>query len=231
LEVDKIMILELILKLGLALVTTLAGAYILFAGRRALWATLGILALWVTANLLAVLVAGVSNGQELLALQDWTLLGISLAAGVLGMLIGRFLQGLAMSLIGFIAGSDIALWLYDIAAYVVTDLANLSEQTALIVGVALILIGGLVGFWFIRKTRDEGVILITMIIGVEVIQDALGLNTASSWTAIFILSLALAGVLVQYTDHMRGIKASSTLDDPPMPESSMTQFQDLDLSV
>ena len=104
------MILEIILKLGLAFVLVLAGAYILFAGRRALWATLGILALWATANILAVLVAGVSNGRELLAIQDWTLVGIALAAGVLGMLLGRFLPGLAMSLIGFIAGADIDLY-------------------------------------------------------------------------------------------------------------------------
>lgn len=225
------MILEIILKLGLAFVLVLAGAYILFAGRRALWATLGILALWATANILAVLVAGVSNGRELLAIQDWTLVGIALAAGLLGMLFGRFLPGLAMSLIGFIAGADVALWLYDIAAYMITDLANLSEQTALIAGVVLILIGGLLGLWFIRKTRDEGLILISMIIGVELIQDALRLDPSSSWTAIAILSLALAGVLVQYTDYMRGIKASNMSDGPPVPESSMAYFQDLDISL
>ena len=225
------MILEIILKLGLAFVLVLAGAYILFAGRRALWATLGILALWATANILAVLVAGVSNGRELLAIQDWTLVGIALAAGVLGMLLGRFLPGLAVSLIGFVAGADIALWLYDIAAYIITDLANLSEQTALITGLVLILIGGLLGFLFVRKNRDEGLILITMIMGVEVIQDALGLNPASSWTAIAILGLALAGLLVQYTDYVRGIKASSTADGPPLPASSMATFQDLDLSA
>lgn len=225
------MILEIILKLGLAFVLVLAGAYILFAGRRVLWATLGILALWATANILAVLVAGVSNGRELLAIQDWTLVGIALAAGLLGMLFGRFLPGLAMSLIGFIAGADVALWLYDIAAYMITDLANLSEQTALIAGVVLILIGGLLGLWFIRKTRDEGLILISMIIGVELIQDALRLDPSSSWTAIAILSLALAGVLVQYTDYMRGIKASNMSDGSPVPESSMAYFQDLDLST
>lgn len=225
------MILEIILKLGLAFVLVLAGAYILFAGRRVLWATLGILALWATANILAVLVAGVSNGRELLAIQDWTLVGIALAAGLLGMLFGRFLPGLAMSLIGFIAGADVALWLYDIAAYMITDLANLSEQTALIAGVVLILIGGLLGLWFIRKTRDEGLILISMIIGVELIQDALRLDPSSSWTAIAILSLALAGVLVQYTDYMRGIKASNMSDGPPVPESSMAYFQDLDISL
>ena len=230
-EVEGIMILETILKLGLAFVLVMAGVYILFRGRRALWATLGILGLWATANLLAVLVAGVSSGQELLAMQDWTLLGIALAAGILGMLLGRFVSGLAMSLVGFIAGADIALWLYDIAAYIVTDLANLSEQAALVVGLLLILIGGLLGLWFVRRTRDEGVILITMIIGVEVIQDALGLNPASSWTAIAILSLALAGVLVQYADYLREIMAGNPQTSPTGPESSITYFQELELDA
>lgn len=205
------------------------GGYILFRGRRDLWVTLGVMALVVTADLLAVLVVGGSRGMDLFAAQEWTLLGIALLAGVLGMVLGRFQPGIAASVIGFIAGADVIMWLYDIVAYLFTDLANLSQQTTLIIGVVLIIIGGLLGIWVVRQARDEALILFTMIAGVILIQDALHLDKSSGLTAVIIVTLALAGVMVQYANYLRETKEIQPLDEPVMAESSMAYFQDLEL--
>ena len=60
------------------------GFYILFVGRKELWATLGIVALSAAANLLAVLVLDLENGRELIAAQQWIFVGIAvgLMAGI-----------------------------------------------------------------------------------------------------------------------------------------------------
>ncbi|UCC50516.1 MAG: DUF4203 domain-containing protein [Anaerolineaceae bacterium] len=223
-------ILQFLLNLLLAIVILVLGGYILFVGRRALWATLGIISLASVANLLAVLVAGVDSGRELMEMQAWFLVGIAVAAGVLGVIIGHYRQDIAIPLIGVIAGASASLWLYDIAVYVVTDAANMSEQVATIVGLVVILIGALFGLWLMRYSADEALILISMIIGADLIQDALRLSRNSSWTAIIILSLALAGVLVQYANYLREIKSTDQLTEPVPAESSLAYFQDLELA-
>jgi hypothetical protein len=187
--------------LGLILGVVLGG-YILLYGRRSLWATLGVVGLAATANLLAVLVAGVDTGRDLIYGQAWDLLGIALAVGVVGVVLGRFAPALAVLLIGFVAGADVALWLYDISAYLITAVAQLSEQIALWVGLGIILLGGLAGLWFVRKYRDEALILITMVLGTQLIILGLGISTRSSWTAIVALGLALFGVVRQYADYL-----------------------------
>ncbi len=104
---------------------------------------------------------------------------------------------------------------------------NQSEQTALWVALVILVIGGLLGFWFVRVSRDEALILITMIVGVSIIQLVLGLSTTSSWTAIFILALALAGLFVQYALYIRETKEEETFIEPQV--SSVAYFQDLEL--
>ncbi len=224
------MILQFLLRILLIIIGLFLGGTILFVGRRALWATLGIIAIASVANLLAVLVAGVESGRDLLEIQAWLLVGIAVTAGVLGIIIGYYRSDLAIPLIGIIAGANVGLWLYDIAFFVVTDAANMSEQVAIIVGLVVIFIGALFGMWLVRQSADEALILITMIIGAELIQDALQLSKNSSLTAIIILSLALAGVLVQYANYIREIKATNQLTEPVPAESSLAYFQDLELA-
>jgi hypothetical protein len=192
---------EIILYLVVLVLGVGLGGYILLYGRRALWATLGIVGLLTTANLLAVLVAGVDTGRDLIYGQAWELVGIALAVGVVGVVLGRFAPALAVLLIGFVAGAGVALWLYDISAYLITAVAQLSEQIALWVGLGIILLGGLAGLWFVRKYRDEALILITMVLGTQLIILGLGISTGSSWTAILALILALVGVVRQYADY------------------------------
>lgn len=209
------------------IIGTVLGFYVLFVGRRALWVTLGIIGLIVSANLLAVFVIGGERGRDLLGSQAWGLVGIAVLVGVLGFLLGRVKPEWAVLLIGFAAGADLALWFYDIAAYVITAVAQQSEQFVFWIGLLVIFIGGLFGVWLVRKSRDEALIVITMLIGVQLIQDSVGFSLNSSWTAIVLGSLALAGVLVQYAAYIRDRKAEQS--EPAPHGSSIAYFQDLEL--
>lgn len=191
------------------LVGVFLGGYILLYGRRALWATLGIVGLVGTANLLAVLVAGADSGRDLITQQDWTLVGIAVGVGVLGLVVGRIASVLAVMLIGFVAGANMALWLYDILAYVLTAIAQLSNQITFWIGVAIIVLGGLCGLWFVRNFRDEAMILITVVLGTQMIGLGLGLSTSSSFTAVVALCLLLFGIIWQYADYVRELKLAS----------------------
>lgn len=203
------------------------GFCILFTGRRVIWATLGIIAFFVTANLLTVMVAGQESIRDLIAARAWEILGIAVIVAVLGIALGRVKPDLAVLVIGFAAGADTALWFYAIAAYVVTNIAQQSQQAAIAVGLGVILIGGLLGVWLVRKFRDEALIVITMLVGAQIIRGSLGLSQTSSWTAIIMIILGLAGVLVQYAGYLREIKANQrTLEPQP---SSVAYFQDLEL--
>ena len=205
------------------------GGYILFAGSQQIWATAGVVGLTVTARLLSVLVAGFDTGRELIEYREWELLGLAVLVGVVGIVLGRLKPNLAALLIGFAAGADLALFLYDIAAYLIVDLARLSESLVVWVTLVVIILGGLFGLWLVRKSRDEALILITMLIGVQFILEVLGLDKSSSWTAIVILSLGLAGMLVQYSFYLREVKARTEELEPTAQASSMAYFQNLQL--
>lgn len=223
------MILQYLVNVLIVIIGLFLGGIILFVGRRALSVTLGIIALASVANLLAVLVAGVENGRELLEVQAWLLVGIAIIVGILGFIVGKYRSDIAIPLIGIIAGANIGLWLYDIAVFVIRDAANMSEQVASFIGLIVIIMGALFGLWLMRQSADEALILITVIIGAELIQDALQLSKNSSWTAFIMLSLALAGVLVQYANLIREIKAGNQLTEPIPSESSLAFFQDLEM--
>lgn len=211
------------------IVLVVLGGYILFAGRRYVWLTAGAVGLTVTGRLLAILVAGFDTGRELIEFKEWGMVGLALGVGLAGIIIGRIKPNLAALLIGFAAGADLALWLYDIVAYLVTDVAQLAENLVVWVAVVVIIVGGLFGLWLIRASRDEALILITVLIGVQFIQDALGFDKSSSWTAIIILTLGLAGLLVQYAFYLRQVKALSDQTEPQPQASSVAYFQDLQL--
>ena len=132
-------------------------------------------------------------------------------------------------IIGFFAGADVARWFNEIVSYLVISVAQLSEEIALVAGLVVMIIGGLVGLWLVRRARDEALILITMLIGVNLIQEFLFLNLDSSWTAIFIISLALAGILAQYAVYLRELKEGMT--EPEPHASSLAYLQDLELDV
>lgn len=205
------------------------GGYILFASRQQIWATAGIVGLTVTGRLLAILVTDFDTGMELIEYREWGMLAVAVLVGLVGIAVGRFRPNLAAMLIGIAAGADLALFLYGIAAYLIVDLARLTESLVIWVTVAVVIVGGLFGLWLVRKTRDEALILITMLIGVQVIQEVLGFDKSSSWTAILMLSLGLAGMLVQYSFYLRELRARSEHAEPRPHASSVAYFQNLQL--
>jgi len=210
------------------IVLLVLGGYIMFAGRKYIWLTTGAVGLTVTARILAILVSGFDSGRELIEYQEWGLVGLALAVGLLGVVIGRLKPQLAAMLIGFAAGADLALWFYGIVSYLITDVANLPENLVLWVALAVIVIGGLFGLWLIRQSGNEALILITVLIGVQFVQDLLGFDKSSSWTAIIILSLGLAGLLVQYAYYLRELKALEQTE-PALDPTSVAYFQNLQL--
>ena len=220
---------ELLIHAALAFAGVLLGAYILFFGRRSLGATLGIVALAVAANVLAQLVAGADSGRDLVELAAWGLVAVAVVVGVLGVILARSKPAVAANVIGFIAGAGIALWLFDISSYTISAVTDMPEQAALWVGLALLLVGGLLGLWLMKREQDETLILLSVLVGVEVINDALQLNDEKVLTAIFLLSLALAGVLLQFGAYLREVKVEASRDAPPPIPSSLAYFQDLDL--
>lgn len=217
------------INLIVTIILIVLGFYILFAGRHLIWATLGIVGLSAAANLLAVLIGGGSAGKDLIANEQWILVGIAVLIGAIGVALGKYKPDIAVFCIGFIAGADAALWLYKIWTHFITNVARQSDRSALLTGLIIILIGGFLGLWLIRTVRDEALILITMLLGSELILDGFGLDPTSSWTAIIMIALALAGVLVQYAIYLREIK-SNELTPQPHP-SSLAYFQDLELDL
>ena len=220
---------EFVLNLIWAIVSIGLGFYTLLFGRKVLWATLGIMALIATARLLAVFVAGVDSGRQLIELEAWDLVGIAFAAGALGVILGKFKQGIAVSVIGFIAGADIILWFYEISSHLIIVVARLSEQIALGIGLLSLLFGGLIGLWLVRKYRDEILIIVTMLVGVQLIQDGFRLDSKSSLTAIIIITLALVGVLVQYADYLREMESKAPLIGSQQADSTLVFFQSLEI--
>lgn len=223
------MILDFILNLSSIIIGVVLGCYILFVGRRAVHLTLAIIGFTVAANLLAVFVAEVDNSWELIGAHAWWMLALALGIGVLGYLWGRARPDTAVFAIGFAAGADLALWFYDISNHVVTNVYGQPREAALGIGLLVLLLGGLLGLWLIRVSRDEALILITMLIGTQMLQSALRLNRESSLTAIIILTLALAGILVQYTLYLREVKGEQKIVEPHA--SSVAYFQDLELHL
>ena len=203
---------EFVSNLIWAIVIVGLGFYTLLLGRKVLWATLGVMALIATARVLAIFVAGVNSGRQLIELEAWDLVGIAFAAGVLGLILGKFKPIIAVSVIGFIAGADIILWFYEISSHLIVEVARLSEQVAFGIGLLSLLFGGLLGAWLARKYGDEIIIIVTMLVGVQLIQDGFRFDSKSSLTAIIIITLALVGVLVQYADYLREMEFQSSLD-------------------
>ncbi len=196
----------LILGLGL-------GGYIMLAGRRVLRVTLAIVGLMAGAELVAVLVLSLDSGWSLLREREWTILLVILGFGVIGYLLGRRYSDLSVTLIGFLAGANIALWFNAIVQYVSTDVIALGAETAVYFNIPIFIIGGLMGAWFTRLYSDKLLIIITVILGVRLIGLALRLDNDSSFTAVIMLSLALIGIVVQYAQYLRELKAAESL--PP----------------
>lgn len=213
-----------LLNVILIIVGLVIGGTVLLAGRRLPWVSLAIIGLAATGNLLAALVVGLDSGWDLVRQGEWLLVGVAFAVAALGWYVGQTRQEVGAALIGIVAGVDIALWLREIIQYFSTEVGATTTETAVLLNLPAMLIGGLLGWWLIRSYRDEALILVTVVLGVEIIFLSLRLNSDSSLTAVLLLSLALAGVVVQYADYLRSLKVDTVLE-PPAPEMPLPGWQ------
>ena len=214
------MLVPFLVNAALSILGMILGGYILLAGRRALWISLGVIGFTVTANLLAIVVASLNSGWELADQRRWLFLLIAVAVAALGLHVGRTWPRWALTLVGFAAGADIALWLHEISFYILTNDANLSEPIVDWFNIVIILVGGLLGVWLARRFGEEVLIIITVVIGVEIIYQALSLDSSSSFTAVSMLSFCLIVVVVQYADYLRLLRVTAPVifAEPTLPE-------------
>lgn len=215
--------LNILIQILLLIVGLFLGFYLLLLGRRALAVTTAIICLAFMGQMLAVIFLGQDTVRALAEQQAWILLAVTLAAGIIGGILGSRAKSIAANIIGFVAGGYIALWFYDIAFYLMVSLADWPQQTAFLVGVILLIIGGLVGLILTRRDEGVAVILVSVFVGAHLIVTMLGLSSDSSFRAVISISLALLGLVVQYAQYLREIQVERPLftthvADRPAPE-------------
>ncbi len=199
------------------------GFYLLLFGRKALAVTTAIVCLAFTGELLAIVLLGEDSGWALVESENWVFVGIAVAAGIVGGVLGLRARHTASNVVGFVAGGYIALWLYNIAFYLMVSIGEWPEQTAFWVGVFILIIGGLIGLVLTRRDEGIAIIIVSVFVGTDMIITVLNLNPQSSFTAVFAISLALLGLVVQYAQYLREVKAERPIftnetADRPAPE-------------
>jgi hypothetical protein len=108
----------------------------------------------------------------------------------------------------------------------VVDVGHWPEQTVFWVGVAILIVGGLVGLYLTRRSEAVALIMITVFVGADLIIRAFGFSSEKSFTAVITISLALLGLVFQYAQYLREIKA----DLPQIVtegETPVTEYFDL----
>lgn len=203
-----------LLNLLIILIAIAVGGTILLAGRRFMWLLFGVAGLLVAATFIAEL-QGLPNAYALLQNRDWTALLIALAVGGVGVLISLYLQHShrIAPFVGFIAGLLIAGWFDEIIYY----LADRPPETGFTWWMALIfLAAGVLGLLLARRSPEETLIFVSVIVGAYLISQTLNLNPSSSFAAVITLGLALLGVVVQYASFLRE-QPRSARPLPPVP--------------
>lgn len=189
---------DILMRFALAILGIVIGGSMLLFGRKYYWALLGVMMLFLGANLLATY-KGLENPWLLITAGNWVEILIALAIGLAGLLVGRWDKDIALTLIGFSAGAYIASFFDRILLYMSgqTDI-TLTWWLVLLFGLA-----GILGIYLIRRSPDEALVLISVVLGTSVITSALNLSDESSFTAVITLSLALVGILFQYAAYMK----------------------------
>lgn len=192
-----------LLNIVITILALILGFYILTSGRRFLWATSGVIMTAASANLLSILIAGGERGWDLVERGQWQLSLIALGIGLVGVLLGRFAPVVAIASVGFLAGADIAHWFTEMLVYLFNQIATLPGNVALWIGIGLLFVGGLPGLYWTQRYPHRAVIIISVLVGLEMINMALGLSPTSNFSAVILLALALLGVVVQYAEYAR----------------------------
>jgi len=167
---------------SIAIVGALIGIVVLFFGRKLFW--------------LCVAAVGFAAGVEIaphLVHEPSPLLALTLAVilGLIGVLLALFLQKVAIAVLGFLAGAELA------DAIASAFFVHYGQHSTII-----FLVGGIVGTILLLVLFDWALIVVSSLIGAHLIQSAVVLPATGS-TIVF-LGLAVVGIIVQAASFQRG---------------------------
>lgn len=160
-------------------IEALLGGILLVAGRRLFW-------LFVAG---VGFVIGLSLAPRLLPSQpEEVILVAALIFALLGALIAQFAQKAAISIVGFLGGGWLALWL----------LRTLAGDVGTLQWVAFI-VGGIIGIVLLSVLFEWGLVLLSSLIGANLLTDALPRLVPAFDGPVLVIFLALfgVGVLIQ----------------------------------
>lgn len=157
------------------------GILMLVGGRRLFWVFVGAMGF----------VAGFTYGQEIFGLESMqTLLIAASVLGIIGIVIALFMQGVAIGITGFLAGSYVTFSLLPLIGEFSPELTWL-----------IALIGGVVGIVLSILLIDWMLILLSSVTGAAVIVQYI---PPQSWTKATIwIVLAVTGIVIQTVLFMR----------------------------
>ncbi|MDQ1300995.1 MAG: hypothetical protein QG637_916 [Chloroflexota bacterium] len=160
-------------------IEALLGGVLLVAGRRLFWLFVAGVGFVIGLSLAPRLLPNQSEGVILVA---------ALAIGLLGALIAQFAQKAAVSIVGFLGGGWLALWI----------LRTLAGDVGAAQWVAFV-VGGIIGVVLLSTLFEWGLALLSSLVGANLLTSAL-LRLAPAFDGpVFLIFLVLfgVGVLIQ----------------------------------
>jgi len=158
-----------------AIVRAVLGTILLLTGRKLYWLFVGVIG-FVVGLYLSILLF--KSESELL------ILVIALTAGVLGAVLALYVQRLAVSMAGFIAGG-----------YLLTTLFSRLSFNVLMSSWLLFLVGGIIGVLLVLILFDWALIVLSALMGASLLIDAIHFG---QWATIVLwVVLFSAGILIQ----------------------------------
>jgi hypothetical protein len=166
---------------SVTIVGVVIGIAILFFGRRLFWLSVGAVGFAVGVEIAPLLV---NEASSVLALV------IALVFGVLGALLALFVQKVAITVLGFLAGGKLA------TAIAASFFVHYAQYSTII-----FIIGGIIGAILLLAVFGWALIVVSSFIGAYLIQSAIVLPPTGS-TLVFI-GLAIVGIFVQAASFRR----------------------------
>ena len=159
------------------------GLALLILGKRLFWLFVGAIGFMSASDAAARYFSG---------LPDWQILIISLAAGILGVLLALFFQKLAILLVGFYAGGYLAVSLFNTL--------NMASPPAL--PWAPFIVGGLLGALLLYLLFDWTLIVLSSLAGATFISQTI--QPFGIPSSIVVAALFLAGIIIQGSMMKKG---------------------------
>ena len=163
---------------GSRLLTLVAGAVLLVAGRRVYWMLVGLVGF----------VVGFTFAAEYLQGPEWVMLAAGLALGLLAAGLAVFFQRIAIAVAGFLIGGLAVLWW--------AEQMNWGEPWWVW---ALGLVAGLLGAYLTRTVFEMALIVLSSVMGATFVLEALQ-RPADQISPLF-LTLILVGTIIQFASR------------------------------